>query len=249
MLHNDYNYYYQLYFQDEANALMIGIKDLHDYILFYIIIILTIVSYFVLFVTLNYNLNIIVKELNHNSNLEIIWTIVPGIILLFIALPSFKLLYYSDEILNPLITLKVEGNQWFWNYSLNDYIGLNIEFTSYPKFDLENNEPKLLSVDNIIYLPVNIPIRVLVTSTDVIHSWAVPSLAMKIDSIPGRINHGLVHILRPGIFYGQCSELCGLGHSIMPIVIIGTNNYEYLSWLISFFDVNIYNLINIFKNI
>ena len=148
-------------------------------------------------------------------------------------------MYSVDEVIKPLITLKVQGNQWYWTYNIVDTIGLNIEFTSYPKptEDLKLGELRLLEVDNRVVLPILIPIRVLITASDVMHAWAIPSLGIKIDAIPGRINHGLIYILREGLYYGQCSELCGQGHAYMPIAVEGVKISNYINWLISFSEI------------
>lgn len=153
-----------------------------------------------------------------------------------VAIPSFKLLYSLDEIINPLLTVKAIGNQWFWSYEINDIDGLNLQFDSYAKSidDLSDGEFRLLDVDNILYLPVNIPIRLLTTSVDVIHSFTVPSLGLKIDAIPGRINHALIYLFNTGKSFGQCSELCGSSHFNMPISIFGVNSSQFFNWLLSF---------------
>lgn len=244
---NDSNQLWQMTFQDEASPIMIGIRDLHDNILFYLIIIISFVGYFLLINIYQKGIRIRSKDLNHSSIVEFIWTIIPAIILIFIAIPSFKLLFTMDEVLKPIITLKIQGSQWFWSYSILDTIGINIDFLSYIKDDLEKGELRLLEVDNRILLPINTPIRILVTSNDVMHAWAIPSLGVKIDAIPGRINHSLIYILREGVYYGQCSELCGQGHAYMPIVIEAVQIYEYISWLISNLDFNISKYIHLSK--
>lgn len=249
IIFNDSSSLAQIYFQDEATPIMIGIRDLHDTIIFYIIIILIIVSYFLIINILQKNNNIKSLDLNHNSIIEFIWTIIPALILILIAIPSFKLLYSMDEIAKPLITLKIQGSQWYWTYSIFDTIGFNIEFTSYPKLieDLINGEINYLEVDNRILLPILIPIRVLVTANDVMHAWAIPSLGIKIDAIPGKINHGMIYILREGIYYGQCSELCGQGHGYMPIVIESVKQLDYINWLFTFTNLNFKDFIKFIK--
>lgn len=241
-----------LYFQEESSISMIGIRDLHDSLMFYIIIILILVTYFIFFNILQKNLFVRVKEFIHNTTLEIIWTILPALILLIIAIPTFKLIYNIDEVIKPLVTLKVIGNQWFWNYEINDTIGINVDFSSYPLTDVKEGQLRLLETDQRVLLPILTPIRLLFTSNDVMHSWAVPSLGIKMDCIPGRINHSSLYILRKGVYYGQCSELCGLAHFNMPIVIEAVNTSDYIRWLLSFSDLNFENLkslTSIFKNI
>lgn len=170
--------------------------------------------------------------------IELLWTIIPIFILILIAIPSIKILYLTDEIFKNKITLKSIGHQWYWRYEYTEF--KNIEFDSFiiPSNQLINNEFRLLDVDNRCILPYNYPIRLLTTSIDVIHAWTVPSLGIKIDSTPGRLNQIILFINRPGIFYGQCSEICGINHSFMPIVIESTNFKNFKNWLIYFFNNN-----------
>ena len=181
------------------------------------------------------------SKFTHHSFLEVIWTIIPTIILIFIAIPSFIVLYCMDEIVNAAITLKVIGHQWYWSYEYSDYF-LNyfsaktnsIVFDSYmiPEDELEKGQLRLLEVDNRIILPIKTNIRVLITAADVLHAWAVPSLGIKIDAVPGRLNQGTLFIKRPGIFFGQCSEICGVNHAFMPIVVEAVELEKYLNWLL-----------------
>ena len=188
---------------------------------------------------------VLVKLLNlgritHNYILEIIWTIIPTIVLIFIAIPSFVLLYCMDEVVNAAITLKVIGHQWYWSYEYSDYF-LNFEnlennsviFDSYmiPEDELEVGQLRLLEVDNPVVLPKNVHVRVIVTAADVLHSWAVPSLGVKIDAVPGRLNQTSLFAKREGTFYGQCSEICGVNHGFMPIVIEVVSLNDYISWI------------------
>lgn len=251
-INNDYPMKWQMYFNEEASNQMIGIRDLHDEIMFYLIFVSIFVGYFILINILGLisnKINIRSRDLNHSTLVEVIWTILPALTLVIIAIPTFKLLYSIDEIIKPVITLKVLGNQWFWNYSILDFSGFNIEFTSYPKSvdDLSIGEPNLLEVDNRIVLPILKPIRVLVSASDVIHSWAIPSLGIKIDAITGRVNHGLIYILREGLYYGQCSELCGSGHYYMPIVIEGVKEYQFINWLFSMAEFTTSNFVKFIK--
>jgi cytochrome c oxidase subunit 2 len=152
-----------------------------------------------------------------------------------VALPSFALLYSIDEVIDPAVTIKVVGHQWYWSYEYSDFeaqLG-TINFDSYmiPEDELEMGELRLLEVDNRIVLPVNTHIRVLVTAADVLHSWAAPSLGVKMDACPGRLNQTSLFILREGVFYGQCSEICGVGHGNMPIVVEAVALDKYISWL------------------
>ena len=160
----------------------------------------------------------------------------PSLILIIIAVPSFALLYSMDEIVDPSITLKAIGHQWYWTYELSDYSENDensIVFDSYmvPEDDLTLGQLRLLEVDNRVVLPIQTHVRVLVTAADVLHSWAVPSLGVKCDAVPGRLNQTSIFLQRPGVFYGQCSEICGVNHGFMPIVVEGVSLDEYITWL------------------
>lgn len=222
--------------QEERTPICSGIFDLHEKLMYYLIIILIFVIIMMIYIIYNNNFILSFKYLRHNILLEIIWTFIPAIILLIIAIPSFKLLYSLDDIINPIFTVKAIGNQWFWSYEINDLDGLNIQFDSYAlsDSDLSPGQFRLLNVDNILFLPIHLPIRLLTTSVDVIHSFAVPSLGLKIDAIPGRINHALIYLLNPGLSFGQCSELCGSSHFNMPISILGVSSSHFFDWLLSF---------------
>jgi cytochrome c oxidase subunit 2 len=169
--------------------------------------------------------------------LEIVWTIIPALILVLIAVPSFALLYSLDEILDPQITLKIVGHQWYWSYEYSDYLTTQSDegfgFDSYllSADDLTPGAFRLLEVDNRVVLPVNTHIRLLVSAADVLHSWAVPSFGIKVDACPGRLSQASLFLKREGVFYGQCSEICGINHGFMPIVVKSVSISEYLAWL------------------
>jgi cytochrome c oxidase subunit 2 len=163
-------------------------------------------------------------------------TVTPSFILMLIAVPSFALLYSTDELVDPSITLKAIGHQWYWSYEYSDYTDSDdssILFDSYmiPEDDLELGQLRLLEVDNRVVLPVNTNVRVIITSADVLHSWAVPSLGIKCDAVPGRLNQVSLYLKREGIFYGQCSEICGANHGFMPIVVEGVTLDNYVEWI------------------
>nr|QYF07849.1 cytochrome c oxidase subunit II [Proceratium itoi] len=206
--------------------MMIFFHDLTMMILMFI----TIMILFIM-MTLIFN-NFINRFLLQEHLIEIIWTITPMFILIFIAIPSIKILYLTDEMLNNNVTIKAIGHQWYWSYEYSNFS--NIEFNSYmiPSDQLMNNEFRLLDVDNRCILPFNFPIRLITTSLDVIHSWTIPSLGIKMDSTPGRLNQSMIMMSRPGVYFGQCSEICGINHSFMPIVIESTNNLNFKNWLI-----------------
>lgn len=228
--------YKSLGFQDPGSNWMYAIIDQHDKIIFYQIIIFILVSW-VLFSCfyLNPVKNISYQKNIHGDMLELGWTLVPALILWAIGIPSLKLLYMMDEIIDPEITIKAIGNQWYWSYEYTDYQedDLTINFESFQIDDesLTLGQLRLLSVDNYLVLPVNISIRLLVTSTDVIHSFAVPSLGFKLDAIPGRLNSTGLIITHPTFYYGQCSELCGFLHGMMPIGIQAVSFEEYIKFL------------------
>lgn len=235
----DSSSFWQLYFQDAATPVMKGIIDLHHDLMFFIVFIFFFVSV-ILARTLVYysassNENQTARSVVHGTTIEIIWTLLPSLILVVVALPSFALLYSIDEIVDPSLTIKCVGHQWYWSYEYSDFeeqLG-SINFDSYmiPEDELELGELRLLEVDNRVVLPVNTHIRVLVTAADVLHSWAIPSLGIKMDACTGRLNQTSVFILREGVFYGQCSEICGVGHSNMPIVVESVSVNKYITWL------------------
>nr|WMQ77959.1 cytochrome c oxidase subunit II [Auzata chinensis] len=214
--------------QNGASPLMEQIIFFHDHTLIILIMITMLVSYILLNLLFNKYVN---RFLLENQMIEVIWTILPAITLIFIALPSLRLLYLLDELNNPLITLKSIGHQWYWSYEYSDFN--NIEFDSYmiQSNELKNNEFRLLDVDNRIILPMNNQIRIMVTASDVIHSWTIPSLGVKVDANPGRLNQTNFFINRPGIFFGQCSEICGANHSFMPIVIESISIKNFINWI------------------
>jgi cytochrome c oxidase subunit 2 len=228
---------WQINFQDPATPVLEGIIDFHNDLM----ILLTVIGVMVFWV-LGRCISLFENNPNptnivHGTTLEMIWTIIPAVILMFVAVPSFALLYSMDEILDPAVTLKVVGHQWYWSYEYSDYTsseGESINFDSYmiPEEDLTVQGPlRLLEVDNRIVLPINTHIRVIVTAADVLHCWAIPSFAMKIDACPGRLNQTSLFIKRAGIFYGQCSEICGVNHGFMPIVVEGVELEDYISWI------------------
>ena len=172
----------------------------------------------------------------HGTTLEIVWTVTPSIILMIIAIPSFALLYSVDQYTDPAITLKCIGHQWYWTYEYSDYNNSEdqpLAFDSYlvPEDDLELGQLRLLEVDNRVVLPVDTHIRVIITGADVLHAWGVPSLGVKCDAVPGRLNQASLYLKREGVFYGQCSELCGANHGFMPIVVEGVSLEDYVSWV------------------
>jgi len=240
------------YFQSPASPIAEGIIHLHHYINLFLIWIGFLVAYMYVYILMNfwyqinYPLNeihlknrriyFLTRKINHYAPLETYWTLIPTIILLFIAIPSFQLLYSMETIFDATILVKATGHQWYWSYEVGRFIENQQEtiefvqdkFDSYiiSEMDLPIGRKRLLTVDRNLILPYGVHISVNVTSTDVIHSWAIPSLGTKIDAIPGRLNQIPLYIRREGIFFGQCSEICGAGHAYMPIVIIAYDPLE-----------------------
>nr|QLY90229.1 cytochrome c oxidase subunit II [Dicranomyia modesta] len=216
--------------QDSASPIMEQLSFFHDHVLMIITMITVLVGYLMTSLIFNKFTN---RYLLSGQTIEVIWTILPAFTLIFIALPSLRLLYLMDEINNPSITLKTIGHQWYWSYEYSDFI--NTEFDSYmiPSNEMEMNSFRLLDVDNRIVLPMNSQIRILVTAADVLHSWTIPALGVKIDATPGRLNQTNFLINRPGLFYGQCSEICGANHSFMPIVIESVPSNYFINWISS----------------
>nr|YP_009764328.1 cytochrome c oxidase subunit II [Orthopygia glaucinalis]YP_010177470.1 cytochrome c oxidase subunit II [Aglossa dimidiata]QIS91167.1 cytochrome c oxidase subunit II [Orthopygia glaucinalis]QST15200.1 cytochrome c oxidase subunit II [Aglossa dimidiata] len=214
--------------QNSASPLMEQIIFFHDHTLIILLMITILVGYIMFNLFFNKFINRLLLE---GQMIELIWTILPAITLIFIAIPSLRLLYLLDELNNPLITLKSIGHQWYWSYEYSDFN--NVEFDSYmtPVITMTPNNFRLLDVDNRIILPMNNQIRIMVTATDVIHSWTVPALGVKVDANPGRLNQTNFFINRPGIFYGQCSEICGANHSFMPIVIESISIKNFINWI------------------
>lgn len=168
--------------------------------------------------------------------IEIVWTITPSLILMLIAVPSFALLYSIDEVIDPVITLKVIGHQWYWSYEYSDFSDKNGNAIAYDSYmlqddDLVPGQLRLLEVDNRVVLPLKTHLRVLITSADVLHSWAIPSLGVKMDACPGRLNQVSLYINREGTFFGQCSEICGIQHGFMPIVVESLKINDFIQWV------------------
>jgi cytochrome c oxidase subunit 2 len=227
---------WQVTIQDPATPIAEGMFFFHNYLMFFLVAIGIFVVW-MLGCSIYFSNNKPIK-FSHSNILEIIWTIIPAVILLFIAIPSFTLLYSLDELVNPIITLKIIGHQWYWSYEYSDYLvsqnkSMDINFDSYmvQTNDLGFGSLRLLEVDHRVVLPIKTHIRLLVSSSDVLHSWAVPSFGLKIDACPGRLSQGALFIRREGIYYGQCSEICGVNHGFMPIVVKAVSPQTFLKWI------------------
>lgn len=229
---------WQIGFQDPATPVAEGIINFHHDLVYLLVLVVFFVSYLLArcIYFFNEEKKKIPETFVHGTTIEIIWTTIPALILLVIAVPSFALLYSMDEVIDPIITLKVIGSQWYWSYEYSDdYENTNesLFFDSYmvQEEDLDLGQFRLLEVDNRVVVPTNTHIRVIITASDVLHSWAIPSLGVKLDACPGRLNQTSMFIKREGVFYGQCSEICGINHGFMPIVIEAVSLDNYITWL------------------
>lgn len=243
---------WQMGTQDPATPIMEGMIYFHNYLNFYIIFIGVAVCWLLALIVLNFNetVNKTPMKFNHHSLLEIIWTIIPALVLVLIAIPSFSLLYSLDDLVDPSLTVKIVGHQWYWSYEFSDNKFLDaahdafkhpttwdrpetLNFDSYIVEDsaLMEGQFRLLEVDNSLWLPTDTHIRLLVTSADVLHSWAVPSFGIKVDACPGRLSQASLFIKREGVFYGQCSEICGVNHGFMPIRVKASNPIDFTRYI------------------
>jgi cytochrome c oxidase subunit 2 len=218
----------QLLLQDAASPIILQLISFHDHTLIILTLVITVVRYAIFSIIINKISN---RYLLEAQQIETIWTILPAIILLFLAIPSLRLLYLTDEVSNPRLTIKTIGHQWYWRYEYTDFFNLEIDSYITQPSDLYNGEYRLLEVDNRLTLPINIEIRILVTAADVIHSWTIPALGVKVDAVPGRLNQLGFTISTPGIFYGQCSEICGANHSFIPISLEAINLKYFIKWI------------------
>ena len=219
--------------QDSASPVMQEIAGFHNFLLWVTAAISAFVLALLLIIIVRFNAraNPVPSRTTHNTPIEILWTIVPVIILTVIAVPSFRLLFVELNVPTPDLTVKATGKQWFWSYSYPD--NGNFEFASLmvAEKDLKSGQPRLLTVDNEMVVPANKVVHVLVTGADVIHSFAVPSFGIRIDAVPGRINETWFKATAEGMFYGQCSELCGKDHSFMPIAVRVVSEPDFTAWV------------------
>ncbi len=224
---------WQLGFQEPQSPVMKDVVWFHDVLLVIITLITLFVLGLLLYIAVKFNekSNPVPSKTTHNSTLEVLWTAIPILILVGIAVPSFKLLYFQDRTSKYEMTLKVTGHQWYWSYEYPDHGNIKFNSNMVQTADLKKGQPRLLTVDNPVYLPINTNIRLLLTASDVIHSWALPALIQKTDNVPGRINESWVHINKPGTYYGQCSELCGVNHGFMPVMVKAVTKEEFAAWV------------------
>ena len=224
---------WQMGFQPAASPVMEWVDGFHDFLL----VVITLISVFVLalmiyvFIKFNAKANPTPSRTTHNTTIEVLWTVIPIIILVVIAVPSFKLMYYADRAVDADMTLKVAGNQFFWTYEYPDHDELTFDAIMVDEADLKDGDLRLLTTDNAVVLPVDTTIRLLLTANDVIHAWAVPAFGVKMDAVPGRLNETWFRIDREGMYYGQCSELCGSNHGFMPIMVKAVSKDEFAAWV------------------
>ncbi|HEX3665006.1 MAG TPA: cytochrome c oxidase subunit II [Rhizomicrobium sp.] len=224
---------WQMTFQPAASPVMQRIESFHTGVLYIVTLICLFVFGLLLWIAIRYNerSNPVPGKVSHNTLLEVLWTIVPVFILVAIAIPSFKLLYFEADVPPVDVTIKAIGHQWFWSYQ---YPGSNFQFDSLGLSDaaaLKKGEPRLLGVDNVVVVPVNKVVKILTTGADVIHSWAIPAFGVKMDAVPGRLNETWFKATAEGTYYGQCSELCGARHAYMPIEVKVVSQNDYNTWL------------------
>ena len=225
---------WQLNLQEAFSPVAADQQVFHDMLLWIIGIITVFVLLLLVYVMLRFNkkANPTPSKTSHNTVVEILWTVIPIMILIVIMIPSLKLLYYGDRIETPDMTIKAIGYQWYWGYEYTDEDDLTFEAIMLEEDELKPGQPRLLATDNAIVLPVDTNIRILVTAEDVLHAWAMPSLGVKMDAVPGRLNETWMRIEKTGIYYGQCSELCGTRHGFMPIMVKAVSKEDYAKWLV-----------------
>lgn len=227
---------YEIGFQPAASPVMEQIEDFHRLLLYIVVAVCLLVLALLVWIIIRYRAgaNPTPSKVHHNTLLEVAWTLVPVIILVFIAVPSFRLLYYEAAIPKPDVQIEAIGKQWFWTYQYQGSGGFTFDSLGLSDADdAKAGKPRLLGVDNPVYVPVNKVVEVITTGADVIHSWAMPQMGVKMDAIPGRLNHTWFKATRTGVYYGQCSELCGARHAFMPIELHVVSDAEYANWFAS----------------
>lgn len=226
---------WQLGMVKPATPVMETLYTTHDYLLIMCVVISVFVLVMLFYICMRYNrkANPKASKVVHNTKLEIVWTVVPILILIAIAIPSLRAHYVMEDDTDPGMTLKVVGYQWYWNYEYPDHGGFSFDSYMKKKEDLKPGEPRLLAVDNHVVVPVNTKVVVHITGGDVLHAWAVPAFGVKRDAVPGRLNTSWFKATRTGTFYGQCSELCGVGHGFMPIRVDVVEQEEFDAWVLA----------------
>ena len=224
---------WEMLLQPAASPIMERVTVFHDLMLWIIAAIVIFVFVLLCYACWRFSetRNPVPSRRSHNTILEIVWTAVPVLILVIVAIPSFKLLYFSDVVPETEMTIKATGHQWYWSYAYPDNGNFTFDANMVADGDLQPGQPRLLATDNHVVVPVGVNVRLQTTAEDVIHSWAMPPLGVKIDAIPGRLNEMWFNVERTGIYYGQCSELCGVNHGFMPIVIEALPREQFDAWV------------------
>nr|YP_009024159.1 cytochrome c oxidase subunit II [Whitmania acranulata]AGL34615.1 cytochrome c oxidase subunit II [Whitmania acranulata]QIC20349.1 cytochrome c oxidase subunit II [Whitmania acranulata] len=218
----------QMVMQDSVSPSMSYISGFHDYMMLTMVLVLSIIGYVLISLCLSHLTNRYILEA---QEVETVWTVVPAIILITMAVPSIQILYMVDEVVDPKLTIKVIGHQWYWSYQYGDFPFISFDSYMLPIDELKLSDYRLLEVDDRLVLPMKQEIRMVVSSADVIHSWTVPSMGVKLDAVPGRLNQVSMFMLKPGVYYGQCSEICGVNHSFMPICIESISSSDFILWV------------------
>ena len=229
----DYPRPWEIGMQSPATPVKERLAAFHDELLVIIFLIALFVLGLLLYVIIRFNhrRNPVPTRTSHNTVVEMLWTVVPVLILVIIAIPSFKLMYYMDRVPNPDMTIKVTGHQWYWTYDYPDQGNLSFDSNLIPENELKPGQKRLLDVDNPLVVPVDTVIRVYVTGTDVIHSWFIPSFGVQEYAIVGRLNETWMKVEHPGVYYGQCNQICGVNHAFMPIKVEAVAKDEFQRWL------------------
>ncbi len=219
--------------QEAATTSAERIHNFHNILLWIIsgITLVVLVLLIVVVVLYNRHMNKTPSKVTHHVLLEVLWTVIPVVILIFIAVPSFKILYENDRIEEPEMTLEITGYQWYWGYEYPDHGGISFKSYMVPDADIKPGQKRLLSTDNVVVLPVDTNISILVKGEDVIHSWTIPAFGVKMDAVPGHTNETWFRITKPGVYYGRCSEICGKDHAFMPIEVHAVSKEEFLAWV------------------
>ncbi len=224
---------WQMNFQPAATPVMEKITEFHNLLLTVEVGIVIFVLALMLIIIFKFNAksNPEPSKVTHNTPLEVIWTVIPIVILIIFSVPSMKLLFFMDKAQNPEMTLKIVGHQWYWSYQYPDHGGFEFDSNMIPDEEIKPGQRRLLDVDNQVVLPANTEVRLLMTSEDVIHNWAIPAFGVKLDTVPGRTNETWVKVTKPGTYYGQCSELCGVNHGFMPVAVKVVSKDEFKQWV------------------
>ena len=220
---------WQMNFQPAATPVMEKITEFHNLLLTVEVGIVIFVLALMLIIIFKFNPE--PSKTTHNTPLEVIWTVIPIVILIIFSVPSMKLLFFMDKAQNPEMTLKIVGHQWYWSYQYPDHGGFEFDSNMIPDEEIKPGQRRLLDVDNQVVLPANTEVRLLMTSEDVIHNWAIPAFGVKLDTVPGRTNETWVKVTKPGTYYGQCSELCGVNHGFMPVAVKVVSKDEFKQWV------------------